>query len=112
MKKLILGVLFTALTVVPVLAAKKVKREMMIPRDCQVQGQNLKAGNYMVEFNDAEAGELVVTEGKKEIARTPYKIVELAKPASSDVVVFATKDGVRTIARIEMKGSKSALSLD
>jgi hypothetical protein len=112
MKRVILGVVFAALMVVPVLAAKKMKRDMMIPRDCQVQGRDLKAGNYTVEFNDAEPGELVVSEGKKEVARTSYKIVELPKAASSDIVVFNTKDGIRKIARIEMKGSKSALSLD
>ncbi len=92
--------------------AAKRKRDFVIPRDCVVQGQEVKTGSYTVEYDDAEPGELVIRNGRQEVVRTSYTLIELPKPATADTVVFTSKDGVRKIARIEIKGSKMALKLE
>lgn len=114
MRRMTAAVAAAALMVVlfaPVWAAKR-KRDLVIPRDCVVQGQEVKTGGYTIEYDDAQPGELVIRNGGREVARTAYTLVELPKPATADTVVFTSKDGVRKIARIEMKGSKTALKIE
>ncbi|MFQ3580328.1 MAG: hypothetical protein SNJ67_01350 [Chloracidobacterium sp.] len=111
MRTLGLALVAVMLVSVPVWAAKR-KRDMVIPRDCMVQGQEVKTGNYTVEYDDEQPGELLIRSGSREIARTKYTMAELPKPATADTVVFTNKDGVRKIARIEMKGSKMALQVE
>ncbi|OYT70837.1 MAG: hypothetical protein CFK52_09855 [Chloracidobacterium sp. CP2_5A] len=111
MRQVVPALVALALMAAPAWAAKR-KRDMVIPRDCQVQGQEVKTGSYTVEYDDAEPGELVIRSGGREVARTSYTMVELPKPAATDTVVFTNKDGVRKIARIEMKGGKIALQVE
>ncbi|WP_058867864.1 hypothetical protein [Chloracidobacterium thermophilum] len=110
MRQVMLVSLALVLLSLPVWAAKR-KRETMIPRDCVVQGQEVKTGNYTLEYDDEQPGELIIRSGSREVARTSYTLVELPKPATADTVVFTNKDGARKIARIEMKGSKMALQI-
>jgi hypothetical protein len=111
LKRCVLTGLAMGLTAISALAGDQ-KKDVIIPRDCVVQGQEVKAGNYTLEFSDDRSGEAVLMKGKKEVVRTPYKIVDLSKQAGSDVVVFSNKNGTRSISRIEMKGMKVALQLD
>lgn len=111
MRQVMLVSLALAVLCLPVWAAKR-KRETVIPRDCVVQGQEVKTGTYTLEYDDEQPGELTIRKGSREVARTTYTLVELPKPATSDTVVFTNKDGARKIARIEMKGSKMALRVE
>ncbi len=111
MRQVAPAIVAITLMVAPAWAAKR-KRDLIIPRDCVVQGQEVKTGNYTVEYDDAEPGELVIRSGGREVVRTSYTMRELPKPATADTVVFTNKDGVRKIARIEMKGGKMALQIE
>nr|ABV27211.1 hypothetical protein YS_M60-F11.133 [Chloracidobacterium thermophilum] len=110
MRHVILVFLALALLSPSAWAAKR-KRETVIPRDCVVQGQEVKTGTYTLEYDDEQPGELILRNGSREVARVSYTLLELSKPAAADTVVFTNRDGVRKIARIEIKGSKMALQI-
>ncbi|MCS7078760.1 MAG: hypothetical protein NZ585_01745 [Chloracidobacterium sp.] len=111
MRQVMSAVVAVTLMFAPAWAAKR-KRDLVIPRDCTVQGQEIRTGNYTIEYDDAQPGELVIRNGSREVARASYTLIELPKPATADTVVFTSRDGVRKIARIEMKGSKTALKIE
>ncbi|MGQ9896763.1 MAG: hypothetical protein ACUVR8_04260 [Acidobacteriota bacterium] len=110
MRQVMLVYLVLMLFCLPVWATKR-KRETVIPRDCVVQGQEVKTGTYTLEYDDEQPGELMIRNGSREVARVNYTLVELAKPAAADTVVFTNKSGNREIVRIEIKGSKMALQI-
>ncbi|MBX7220114.1 MAG: hypothetical protein K1Y36_09215 [Blastocatellia bacterium] len=111
LKRLMVAVVLTAVTMVPAFARNQ-NKNLTIPRNCVVQGQEIKSGAYTAQFVDDKEGELVLLDGRKELARMPYKIVTLPKAANGDVVVFNNNNGTRSISRIEFKGLTTALQFD
>ncbi len=110
-KRLLIVAVLVATALTPAFARNQ-KRSVNIPRPFVVQGQEMPAGVYTAEFIDDQEGQLVLFDGRKELARLPYKVVTLQKAASGDVVVFNNVEGKRTISRIEFKGMTAVLQLD
>ncbi|HNC47133.1 MAG TPA: hypothetical protein PLU80_23375, partial [Acidobacteriota bacterium] len=90
--RVMLVVVMVGLTVVPAMA-RNVSKKMTLPRACVIQGQTINAGTYTAKFVDDQNSELVILDGKKELARLPYKLTSLEKSAASDVVVFNNQNG-------------------
>ena len=90
--------------------AQNVSRTLVVSRDAKIGGVVLSQGKYSIEFDGKKEGEAVITRNGREIVKTPYKLVDLAKDASDNAVVFTVNgDGSFQVKRFEMKGSKTAL---
>ena len=50
-------------------------------------------------------------QGRKEVAKTTAKMVDLANPSQSDAAVLDTSSGKTTVSQIRLAGKKSAISL-
>ena len=111
---IILGlVLATGLAVASPVDAQEVSRTITVTRDSKVGGQSLAKGEYSVRFAEGRDGELVVMKGKKEVAKTSYKVVKLAQPASDNAVAYtANADGSFKVKRIEFKGKTEAIAFE
>ncbi|HMW00609.1 MAG TPA: hypothetical protein PLL06_14185 [Acidobacteriota bacterium] len=96
----------------PAFAIGKEKKVLVIPRPCQIQGQNLVPGTYTAEFEANKPGQLVLSDGRKEVARIKYNPEQLDKPATGDRLEFSNQDGVRQIVRIEFKGLTNGLRFE
>jgi len=93
--------------------AQNATRTLVVSRDAKIGGVVLPQGKYSIEFDDKKEGEAVITRNGREVAKAPYKLVDLAKNASDNAVVFTLNgDGSFEVKRFEMKGSKTALLFD
>lgn len=108
MKRMVLVGVFMMIALVPAMARNQ-NKSLTIPRPCVIQGKDVVAGTYTAQFVDDQEGQLVILDGRKEIARLPYKIMNLSKPATGDTVVFSNINGTRSLSRIEFKGLATAL---
>ena len=87
-------------------------KTITISREAKVGSQVLARGKYTLTFNSEKEGELIISKGDKEVAKTAYSLVELAKDASDSAVIFsANADGSLNVKRIELKGMKVALQI-
>lgn len=104
-------VVFAVLFAVPAFA-QNTSKTITFSREAKVGSQVLAQGKYTLTFNSEKEGELIISKGDKEVAKTAYSLVELGKDASDSVVVFsANADGTLNVKRIELKGMKVALQL-
>ncbi|MFZ3340293.1 MAG: hypothetical protein WA213_05390 [Terriglobales bacterium] len=77
-----------------------------------VNGQQLAPGDYQVRWTGTGSNvEVSFMQGRKEIAKTTAKMVDLANPAQSDAAVLDTSSGKTTVSQIRLAGKKSAISL-
>ncbi len=94
-------------------SGQEVKKSVTINRDTKLGDAQLSRGTYTLHFDQSKDGELVVMQGKKEVAKVAYKMTKLSKsPAESTVVYSLATDGSFTIKRIELKGAEFALSIE
>ena len=90
--------------------AQNVSRTLVVSRDAKIAGVILTQGKYSIEFDGKKEGEAVITRNGREIVKAPYKLIDLAKDAQDNAVVFTVNsDGAFQVKRFEMKGSKTAL---
>src|SRR5918999_3224288 len=81
--------------------AQNTSKTITISREAKVGSQVLAQGKYTLTFNSEKEGELIISKGDKEVAKTMYSLVELGKSAADSVVVFsANPDGSLNIKRI------------
>ena len=77
-----------------------------------VNGTQLPAGNYTLRWEGAGPDvQLSVMQGKKEVAKTTAKLVELDKAASQDEVVLSNNSGTPSVAQVRFSGKKTAIAL-
>ena len=89
--------------------AQSVNRALVFSRDAKIGGVVLSQGKYSIAFDEKKEGEAVISKNGREVAKASYKIVDLAKDASDNAVVFGmNSDGSFQVRRFEMKGSKMA----
>ena len=93
--------------------AQNVSKTLVVSRDAKIAGVVLSQGRYSIEFDGKKEGEAVITRNGREVVKAPYKLVDLAKDAADNAVVFSVSgDGSFQVKRFEMKGSKTALVFD
>jgi len=88
------------------------KGSLHIDQAVQINGQQIPAGDYQLRWEGNGANvELSVMQGKKEIAKTPAKLVDLDKAASDDSVVIDNSGSTPSVAQVRFAGKKTALAL-
>jgi hypothetical protein len=88
------------------------KTSVRFSESVDVNGQQLPAGEYQVRWTGTGSNvEVSFMQGKKEVAKTTAKMVDLDNPSQSDAAVLDTSSGKTTVSQIRFAGKKSAISL-
>ena len=93
--------------------AQNVSKTLVVSRDAKIGSVVLPQGKYSIEFDGKKEGEAVISKNGREIVKAPYKLVDLAKDAADNAIIFSVGgDGSFQVKRFEMKGSKTALQFE
>jgi hypothetical protein len=88
------------------------KGSLRVTEAVEVNGQQLPAGDYQLRWQGSGSNvELSFMQGKKEVAKTSAKEVELNQAASGDTAVIEHNDGKASVSEIRFAGKKTALSI-
>jgi hypothetical protein len=89
------------------------KASVALPSSTTVNGTQLKAGDYKLEWDgNGPNVEVSFIQGKKVLAKVPAHVVDLPTPAAnSAAVVTKNNDGTSTLAGVRFEGKKFALEL-
>ncbi|HZP63250.1 MAG TPA: hypothetical protein VFB28_07530 [Terriglobales bacterium] len=109
-KGMLLGLLLLLATSV---FASSNKGSLQTMSDLTVNGKALPAGDYSVQWEGTGSNVQVnILKGKKVIATTPAKLVDLSQAASNDsAVVKNNGDGTKSLAEVRFSGRKYALQM-
>jgi|HubBroStandDraft_6_1064221.scaffolds.fasta_scaffold651762_1 hypothetical protein len=113
-KVALIGLLALMLVAIVVPAfGQPVTKSLTLNRPVTVGGQKLERGDYSIRFIDDQDGQIAITKGSHEVAKAPYKIVKLNRPASDTAVIYSVApDGSYAINRLEFKGMNVAVSFE
>lgn len=88
------------------------KTTLHVQEAVQVNGQTLPAGEYELRWNGTGSNlEVSFLQGKKEVAKTTGKMIQLDQPSQYDSAVVDHSSGTATVKEIRFAGKKSALAL-
>ncbi|MGB9235828.1 MAG: hypothetical protein WCC04_15570 [Terriglobales bacterium] len=88
------------------------KGNLNLAEAVEVNGQQIPAGDYQIRWEGNGATvELSVMRGRKEVARTSAKAVELERAPDNDAAVIQHSDGKASVSEIRFAGKKTAFSL-
>lgn len=88
------------------------KANLTLNSTTTVNGTQLKAGEYKLEWDGTGNVEVSVLQGKKVVAKVPAKVVDLPSPSQNDAAVVNTnQDGTSTLAGARFQGKKYAIDL-
>lgn len=89
------------------------KASLQLTSPANVNGTNLKAGDYKLQWDgNGPNVEVSVMQGKKVVAKIPARIVELPTPADYNAAVTKNgSDGSSTLQGVRFQGKKYALDL-
>ena len=77
----------------------------------EINGQQIPAGYYDLRWQGTGSNvELTFMQGKKEIAKTSAKTIELDKAADYDGAVLSHGSGKATVSEVHFAGKKTALA--
>ncbi|MGA9526914.1 MAG: hypothetical protein WBS24_02230 [Terriglobales bacterium] len=88
------------------------KGSLSVTETFEVNGQQLPAGDYQVRWQGTGSSvEVSFMQGKKEVAKTSAKEVQLNQAPSTDTAVINHSNGKASVAEIRFAGKKTALSI-
>jgi hypothetical protein len=88
------------------------KGTMHIQEAVQVNGQALAPGEYQLRWEGTGSNvELSFMQGKKQIAKTSAKVIELDKASSFDSAVVDHSSGKAAVSEVRFAGKKTALTI-
>jgi hypothetical protein len=89
------------------------KGQLQLPSPTLVNGTQLKAGDYKLEWEGTGPDvEVSIIQGKKVLAKVPAKVVELkTKAEANSAIVSNNTDGTSTLAGVHFAGKTTALEL-
>ena len=89
------------------------KGYIQVQEPVTVSGQQLPAGEYQIRWEGSGPNvELSILKGKKVVATSPARLVDLSQSSSYDsAVVRKNDDGSRSLSEIRFSGKKYALAL-
>jgi len=88
------------------------KASLHFDESVDVNGQSLPAGDYQVRWTGSGSSlELSFLQGKKEVAKTTAKMVDLDNAPNYDGAVIDRSSGKAAVSQIRFAGKKSAISL-
>ena len=77
----------------------------------EINGQQIPAGYYDLRWEGTGSNvQLTFLQGKKEIAKTPAKTIELDKASVYDSAVVDHRSGKATVSEVRFAGKKTALA--
>ena len=88
------------------------KGTLHVEEAVQVNGQQLPAGDYQLRWEGTGSNvELSFLQGKKEVAKTAAKVVELDKKSDYDSAVVDRSGGGAVLSQVRFVGKKFALAV-
>jgi hypothetical protein len=88
------------------------KGSLQVRETVEVNGQQLRAGDYQVRWDGTGSDvEVSFMQGKKEVAKTSAKLVTLDKPYGYDSAVVEHEGGKAAISEVRFAGKKYALAI-
>jgi hypothetical protein len=88
------------------------KGSLQVREAVEVNGQQLAAGSYQVRWDGTGANvEVSFMQGKKEIAKTSAKVIDLQAVSQYDAAVVDHASGKATISEVRFAGKKFALAI-
>lgn len=88
------------------------KGSLQVREPFEVNGQQLAAGEYQVRWDGTGSNvEVSFMQGKKEVAKTSAKVVELNKASDYDAAVLDHSSGKAAISEVRFAGKKFALAI-
>ncbi|HVN20917.1 MAG TPA: hypothetical protein VMU05_19180 [Dongiaceae bacterium] len=89
------------------------KANMTLNNPTSINGTQLKAGDYKLEWDGSGPNvELSIVQGKKVITKVPAKIVDLERAAAYDAAVLKQNgDGSTSLSAVRFQGKKMSLEL-
>ena len=88
------------------------KGSFHIEESIVLNGQAIPAGDYTVRWDGAGPDvQVSVMRGKKEVAKTSAKVVELDNKASADAIVLSNGSGTPAVSQFRFAGKKTALDV-
>jgi hypothetical protein len=88
------------------------KGTLLVGESFEVNGQQLKAGEYQVRWNGTGSTvEVSFMENNKEVAKTSAKLVTVDKAYNSDSAILDHSNGKATISELRFAGKKFALDI-
>ena len=89
------------------------KGELTLLNPATVNGTNLKAGDYKLQWDGTGTDvQVTILQGKNVIAKVPAKLVDLSAPSPNNAAVLNTgENGTRTLSGARFSGKKYALQI-
>jgi hypothetical protein len=89
------------------------KGSLQVQEPISVNGQQLKPGDYKVEWDgNGPNVELSIMQGKKVVTKVPAHVVDLSKASPADAAVVKNNaDGSRSLSEVRLGGKKFALAV-
>ena len=88
------------------------KGSLVLQEPVQVNGQQLPAGEYQLRWDGTGSDvQLSIMHGRKEVAKTPAKVVELEKASPYDSTVIDRSSGSAAVSQVRFAGKKFALAI-
>ena len=110
-KSLLVGLALLLATTAFAATANKGSMQLLDP--VTVSGKQLPAGEYSVQWDGSGPNvEVNIMKGKKVVATTPARLIDLSqKPARDAAVVRTNDDGSRSLAEIHFGGKAYGLAI-
>jgi hypothetical protein len=88
------------------------KGTLNVQEAVQVNGQQLPAGEYQVRWDGSGSNvQLSIMQGKKEVAKTSARVVELEQKSPYDSAVIDHNSGNASVSQLRFAGKKFALAI-
>jgi hypothetical protein len=88
------------------------KGSLHVQNPVEINGQQLPAGDYQLRWEGTGSNvEVSVMQGKKEVAKTSAKVIELKEAPSRDAAVVSQGSGKASVSEVRFAGKKYALAL-
>jgi hypothetical protein len=88
------------------------KGSLHVQGPVEINGQQLPAGDYQLRWEGTGSNvEVSVMQGKKEVAKTSAKVIELKEASPNDTAVLDHGSGKASVSEVRFAGKKYALAL-
>jgi hypothetical protein len=88
------------------------KGSLQVREPLEVNGQQLAPGEYQLRWDGTGSNvEVSFMQGKKEVAKTSAKVVELDKASAYDSTVVNHASGKATVSQVRFAGKKYVLAI-
>lgn len=107
------GLLVLALTLSVSAFAKSKSENITLYHDASLNGANLPAGDYVVQYDvDGTNAQVKFLKGSKEVASASGQVKTLTKKAGSSQVVLNIDGNARSVSEIDFGGKVTAISFE